>query len=392
MKKNLTRRGFVAGAAALTPGAALAQTVLRDPKAKPEIGIPPSVVTQPPRQWGPGAPPDVFPDPDVIIYDDAFARVITRYSAIQRIGTGYRWAEGVAWNAEGNYVLFSDVQGDTQYRYIWETGEITPFRKPSYNSNGNTFDFQGRQVSCQHYFRRVVRWELDGSMTVIADKYKGTYLNAPNDVIVHPDGSIWFTDSGAGASISEGHADEKGGPQNPNGLYDPNLGDRGTGIIGGTKRSLPSETYRWDPKGTMAPITPGEVVGGNGLCFAPDYKTFYIISGGFTGGGIYAYDMAPNGKLSNKRLFTDLHVEGVYCHPDGMRADRAGNIWVSANGPLGFSGITVWNPAGKCIGRIRVPEPCANLCFAGPKRDYVFLAAGQSVYMLRVSIQGSAPG
>src|SRR5262249_31337322 len=136
-----------------------------------------------------------------------------------------------------------------------------------------------------------------------------------------------------------------------------------------------------------------ENMGGNGLCFSPDYKTFYIISGGFSAeGGIFAFDMAPDGTLSNKRLFTNLDVEGVDCHADGMRTDRAGNVWASANGPLGYSGCTVWNPAGKIIGRIRLPEPCANICFGGPKRDYVFICAGQSVYMLRVSIQGSAPG
>jgi gluconolactonase len=283
------------------------------------------------------------------------------------------------------------VQGDTQYRYIWETGEITPFRKPSFNSNGNAFDFQGRQISCQHYFRRVVRWELDGSMKVIADNYKGTPLNSPNDIVGHPDGSIWFSDPPSGASLSEGHPDEKGGPGNPNGLYDPALGDRGTGIIGGTKRILPSDTYRWDPSGRLDPIL-GTPIGGNGLCFSPDYKIFYLISGGEQNGGIFAFDLAPGGKLSNKRLFTDLHVDGVYCHPDGMRADRAGNIWVSSNGPLGYSGCTVWNPAGKCIGRVRLPETAANLCFAGPKRDYLFICAAQSVYMLRVSIQGASPG
>jgi len=128
-----------------------------------------------------------------------------RYSPIQRLGTGYLWAEGPAWSGEGQYLVFSDVQGNTQYRLIWETGDIVPFRKPSFYSNGNCFDFQGRQLSCQHYFRRVVRWELDGSMTVVADAFEGKSLNAPNDIAAHPDGSIWFTDPGAGAGLSEGH-------------------------------------------------------------------------------------------------------------------------------------------------------------------------------------------
>jgi gluconolactonase len=237
-----------------------------------------------------------------------------------------------------------------------------------------------------------VRWELDGSMTVMADNYNGTPLNGPNDVIAHPDGSVWFTDNGAGASLSEGRPDEVGGPQNPDGLYIPGLGDPGTGPIGGTRRAMPSTTYRRDVSGRLAPILDSEPMGGNGLCFAPDYKTFYIISGGRPAAKIWAFDMSPEGRLSNKRVFSDMHVDGVYCHPDGMRADRAGNLWVSANGPLGYSGCTVWNPAGKCIGRVRLPEAAGNICFAGPRRDYLVICASQSIYMLRVGIQGASPG
>jgi gluconolactonase len=385
MQGRMDRRRAVAGGAMF--GAGLLATGVARAAAKPELGAPPSVVTQPPRQWGKDAAPDVFPDPDVLALDDSFNRLIVRYAPITRLGTGFLWTEGPAWSGEGLYLLFSDVQGDTQYRYVWPSGQIEPFRKPSYYSNGNGFDFQGRQLSCQHYFRRVVRWELDGSMTVIAEQFEGKSLNAPNDIAAHPDGSIWFTDPGAGASLSEGHPDVAGGPQNPGGLYDPRLGDTGTGLGPAVRRELPPNVYRWDPSGKLEIAVPADKIKGcNGICFSPDYKRVYII-----GGGIHVGEVV-DGKVVNFRDFTDCMVDGIYCHPDGMRADRAGNIWSSSNTVLGYSGVTVWNPAGKCIGRIRLPEGCANVCFGGPKRDHLFMCVSQSLFMLKVNIQGASPG
>jgi gluconolactonase len=145
-------------------------------------------------------------------------------------------------------------------------------------------------------------------------------------------------------------------------------------------------------------VTGDQVPDPNGLCFSPDYRTLYLISTGpgpgQTAGGkgaIYAFDVQGE-KLANMRTFSDCMVDGVHCSPDGMRADRAGNVWVGSSAPLGYCGVTVWNPAGKLLGRIRLPEVCANLCFAGPKRDFLFMCASQSIYMVRVNIQGAAPG
>ena len=381
MPYRVTRRGFVAGVGALAPSWLWAEA------ARPTLGTPPTVISQPPRQWGDGAPPEFYPDPDIVVIDPSFSQYLNRWAAIRRLGTGYQWAEGPAWSSEGQYVVFSDVDGDTQYRYLWDDGRITPFRKPSYNSNGNSFDFQGRQLSAQHYFRRVVRWELDGSMTVIADAFEGKSLNSPNDLVPHPDGSIWFSDPAYGDSLAEGHPDVAGGMANPNGLYDPALGNPGSGIVGATKRELPNNTYRWDPSGRLEVIISAEQdPHPNGLCFAPDYKTLYVMNS-----QIYAFDVQGS-RLGNMRPFADCMVDGIACHPDGMRTDRAGNLWVSSNAPLGYAGVTVWNPAGKLIGRIRLPEVCANLCFAGPKRDYLFICASQSVYLLRLNVQGAAPG
>jgi gluconolactonase len=392
---TLSRRGLLTGAAALAPTLALAQ------EAKPQFGSPPTVISQPPRQWGRFAAPELYPDPDVIVIDKEFLQYRIGLAAIHRLATGFQWAEGPAWSSEGQYAVFSDVKGDTQYRYIWETGRVTAFRKPSYNSNGNSFDFEGRQLSCQDFFRRVVRWEHDGSMTVLADSYENAPLNSPNDIVPHPDGSVWFTDPPYGDILSEGHPDVAGGPANPNGLYEPMIGNPGVRPVGGIRRVLRTNTYRWDPSGRLDVVVPGGQVGDpNGLCFSPDYKTLYLISTGAGAGdapgqggkgNIYAFDVQGR-TLSNMRVFSDCMVDGVHCGPDGMRADRAGNLWVGSSAPLGYCGVTVWNSSGKLIARIRLPEICANLCFAGPKRDYLFMPASQSLYMLRVNIQGAAPG
>ncbi len=183
------------------------------------------------------------------------------------------------------------------------------------------------------------------------------------------------------------------------GVYNPNLGTHGVGLIGGLKGELPTNTYRWDPSGRLDVVVGGDQVPDpNGICFSPDYKTLYLISTGpgpgqTTGGKgvIYAFDVQGQ-KLANMRRFTDCMVDGVHCGPDGMRADRAGNLWVGSNAPLGYCGVTVWNKEGKLIGRIRLPEICANLAFGGPKRNYLFMAASQSLYGLLVNVQGAAPG
>lgn len=392
MPYAITRRGLIAGATC-------APTLAYGQEAKPQLATPASVISQPPRQWGTNAPPQIYPDPDVLIIDPSFKQYLVGLDAIHRLATGFQWAEGPAWSGEGQFAVFSDVKGNTQFRYIWETGEVTPYRQPSWHSNGNSFDFEGRQLSCEDYFRRLVRWEFDGSMKVLADAYQGKPLNSPNDIAPHPDGSVWFTDPPYGDQLSEGHPGIAGSSANPNGLYDPELGTRGVGLVGGVRRDLPTNTYRWDPSGSLDVVVPGsELPDPNGIAFSPDYKTLYVIStgpgpgdNGHGGKGvIYAFDVQGK-QLSNMRQFTDCMVDGVHCGPDGIRADRAGNLWVGSNAPLGYSGVTVWNPQGKLIGRIRLPEVCANLCFAGPKRDYVFMTASQSIYMLRVNIQGAAP-
>jgi len=398
-RQSFSRRRVLAGTAGLFSSAALTQKIASAQQPNANLGTPASVITNPPRDFARGHP-SIYPDPDVIVVDPSFLPLRRAQGAIYRVWTGALWAEGPTWSNQGQYLVFSDVSGNTLYRYIWDDGRVTVFRRPSSNANGNAFDFQGRLLSCEDFTRRLVRWEHDGTMTVIADSYQGKPLNSPNGVAPHPDGSIWFTDPGYGDQIAEGHPDEAGGPANPQGILNPRIGAPDAGVIGGRKRELPTNTYRWDPSGKLEVVaSEEELPDPNGLCFSPDHKTFYLISTGKgpgdTGPGgdrnIYAFDVQGT-KLTNKRLFTDLMVDGVKCGPDDMCADVLGNLWCASNAPLGYAGVLVFNPAGKLIGRIRLPEVCANVTFGGPKRDRLFMAASQSLYMLETATQGAAPG
>jgi len=182
-RKMLRSVGVAVGAAVLAPQWLRAQTA-------PRPVAPPSTITQPPRDFSPGGPPTTyFTDPDVLTIEPAFDGVRHPNAAIQRLWTGALWSEGPAWNSVGRYLVWSDIPNNRQLRWIEDDGHVSVFRAPSNNSNGNTFDFQGRQLSCEHLTRRVVRYELDGSATIIASHFDGKRLNSPNDVVPHPDGS-----------------------------------------------------------------------------------------------------------------------------------------------------------------------------------------------------------
>jgi gluconolactonase len=399
--RKISRRGLItvmgaAGAALLAPGLARGQTPPGGPMA------PPSTVTTPPRDFGPNAPPNVyFTDPDVLTIQPAFDGLRQPNAPIQRLWTGALWSEGPAWSGQGRYLVWSDIPNNRQLRWLEDNGKVTVFRSPSNNSNGNTFDFQGRQLSCEHLTRRVVRYELDGSVTVLAQAFGGKRLNSPNDVVPHPDGSYWFTDPPYGGQLYEGAPDAAGGPSNRSGRINPRLGQPPE--IGRVSRELPTATYRLDPSGRVDLVVgEDQVPDPNGLCFSPDYKKLYVVSTGKgpgdTGPGgkgeMYVFDVGSDGKATNGKLFSAFMVDGVKCGPDGVRADVEGNLWCSSNAGrnVGYSGVTVWNPQGQLIGRIRLPEICGNVCFGGPKRNRLFMAASQSLYALYTGTQGAAPG
>jgi gluconolactonase len=362
---------------------------------------PPSTISNPPRDFGPNAPPSVyFLDPDIVVADPAFNDLIQANSPIVRLWTGSLWAEGPAWSSQGRYLVFSDIPNNRQLRYMSEDNHVSVYRSPSNYSNGNTFDFQGRQISCEHATRRVVRYEHDGSVTILADAYNGKRLNSPNDVVPHPDGSYWFTDPPYGASLYEGQADAAGGPANLSGRINPRIGEpAGAGQM---KRELPDAIYRLDAKGTLTQLaTEAQVPDPNGIAFSPDFKTLYVVSTGKAPGDTHAggkgdlfvFDVSSDNKLANQRRFSDFMIDGVNAAPDGVRVDVNGNLWCSSNAgrAIGYNGVTVWTPQAKLLGRIRLPEVCANVCFGGPKRNRLFMCASQSLYALYVNTQGAAP-
>src|SRR5438270_5427400 len=388
--------GTVAGVAAVAPRVALAQA----PPGGP--ATPPSTVTNPPRDFGPGgAPTTYFTDPDVLSVDPLFNGYRQPNSSIKRLWTGALWSEGPAWSSQGRYLVWSDIPNNRQLRWLEDDGGVSVFRSPSNNSNGNTFDFQGRQLSCEHLTRRVVRYEHDGAITLIADAYNGKKLNSPNDVVPHPDGSYWFTDPPYGGKLYEVEPDAPGGPSNRAGRLKPRLG-QALGM-GDNKRELPTGVDRVDPAGKVdLVVTEAQVPDPNGLCFSPDYKKRYVISTGPGPGAagpggtghMHVLAVGSDNKVSAGKPFSDFLIDGVKCGPDGVRADVEGNLWCSSNAgrSVGYSGVTVWNPDGKLIGRIRLPEICGNVCFGGPKRNRLFMAGSQSLYAVYTATQGAAPG
>jgi len=310
------------------------------------------------------------------------------------------WVEGPAWSSVGRFFLFSDIGRNAQMRWLEENGQVSVFRNPSNNSNGNTFDYQGRQISCEHLTRRIVRYEHDGTITILADKYNGKQLNSPNDVVAHPDGSVWFTDPPYGGQLFEGQVDAAGTGLNAAGHLNPRIGQPPE--MGSFRRELPTGVYRIDPGGRVDLVAGEDVLPDpNGLAFSPDRKKLYVVSfakfPGDTGRGgdrsVYTFDVGADNKLGRPTHFGDFMIDGVKCAPDGIRVDVDGNLWAASNAgrEVGYNGVTVWNPQGKLIGRIRLPEVCANLTFGGPKRNRLFMCASTSIFALYTNTQGAAP-
>jgi len=309
--------------------------------------------------------PVAYPDPAVEVVDARFAKYKVGNAAVERLYTGTRWSEGPVWFGDGRYLLWSDIPNNRMLRWLEDTGEVSVFRSPSNYSNGNFRDRQGRLLTCEHDSRRLTRTEPDGTITVLMDGFQGKKLNAPNDLAVHSDGAIWFTDPGYGImSNYEGHK---------------------------AAFELPAVVYRLDPKTREATVVATDMDKPNGICFSPDEKKLYIVDTGAPRHpgdthAIRVYDVVDGARLKNGRLFADMAPGSS----DGIRCDTDGNVWSAAGwGGADFNGVHVFAPDGTRIGKIHLPETCANLCFGGAKKNRLFMAASQSLYAVYVNAEGA---
>jgi gluconolactonase len=309
-------------------------------------------------------PSQRYPDPAVRVVDESFARYKLNLTKIERLATGFRWAEGPVWLGDLRTLLWSDIPNNRIMRWDEETGQASVFRRPSNFANGNTRDRQGRLVTCLHGGRAVIRTEHDGTITTLADSYGGKRLNSPNDVVVKSDGSVWFTDP-------------------PFGLF---------GYYEGYKAEpeLPvTRVYRLDAAGKELTVVADDVNGPNGLAFSPDESILYVVESRATPRLISAYDVAGGTRLTKKRTL----INAGPGTPDGFRVDVDGNLWCGWGlGEPGLDGVHVFNADGKLIGAIDLPERCANVCFGGTYRNRLFMAASTSLYSVYVNTQGVAGG
>jgi len=326
-----------------------------------------------------------YPDPAVQILDPGFAKYRIYSSTLEQVASGMRWAEGPVYFPDGGYLLVSDIPNNRIMKFDEKTGAFTVFRQPSNYANGNTRDRQGRLVTCEHSVtRRITRTERDGKVNVLADSFEGKRLNAPNDIVAKSDDSVWFTDPLFG--INGEWEGTRAKPEQAN-----------------------TNVFRIAPDGKLSAVI-SDLVNPNGLAFSPDEKKLYVVEWkGTPNRSIWSYDVGADGtSLSNKTKLIDAADQGSL---DGFRVDRDGNLWCGwgSNGALAsepsdvggrkvfalkgrsedLDGVMVFNPQGKPLAFIRLPERCANLCFGGPKNNRVYMASCHSLYAMYFEAHGA---
>jgi len=316
----------------------------------------------------PYTPSARYPDPAIEVLDESFLRLRLFSASVEQLASGLRWAEGPQWFGDGRYLLLSDIPNNRILRWDECSGATGVFRAPSNMANGLARDRQGRLLACEHLSRRVTRTEYDGSITVLAERWQGRRLNSPNDIVCQRNGAIWFTDPSFGI-----HGHWEGAP---------------------AEQEVPHAVYRIDPAGGELQQVVSGLEAPNGLAFSPDESVLYVVeSRAQPHRLIWAWDVAADGVLSNKRLHIDAQGPGAF---DGLAVDALGNLWcgLGSNGSAAadaaaLDGVRVYDPQGRAIGHIHLPERCANVCFGGAHRNRLFMAASHSLYALFVNVQGA---
>ncbi|MBU6453336.1 MAG: SMP-30/gluconolactonase/LRE family protein [Cyanobacteria bacterium REEB67] len=306
--------------------------------------------------------PSTYPDPRIEVIDSKRFKYKIGNSAVERIAGGSRWAEGPVYIPAMKCLLWSDAPNNRIMRWLEEDGHVGVFRSQANYANGNTTDKKGRLISCEHGPRRVTRTEYDGTISVLADRYKGKRFNAPNDVVVDSKGAIWFTDPGYGIE----------------GPYE--------GFV--QQSELPRSVYRIDPAGGGVKLVADDVIRPNGLTFAPDESLLYIVnsaSGDEGSASIRVYEVRGD-SLGPGRVFVENFAGGT---ADGIKVDAGGNLWCAFGwGAAAENGVRCYAPDGTLIGKIHLPELCANLCFGGKDNSRLFMAASTSIYSVYLNDRG----
>jgi gluconolactonase len=360
----MNRRAFLATTAAAAATATLKAASAATEGPLGQTGVP--LLGTEPLPLGPLSG-GRYPDTHIESFDKRF-KGSPGTGAVERLATGFRWAEGPAYFPAGRYLAFSDIPNNRIMRLMEDDNHLSVFRTVSFNSNGNTIDREGRLITCEHSGRRVTRTEFDGTIAVIADRYNGKKLNSPNDVVVASNGSIWFTDPSYGIK----------------GYYEG---------IRAEKEQEKHNVYRVDPQTGEIKVVVDDFVQPNGITFSPDEKRLYVIDTGISEGPenpshIRMFDVDINtGKVSNGRVFADNFKPGV---TDGMRCDIDGNVWCS----MGWAdpkedGVRCYSPQGDLLGKIHVPETVANLTFGGMQRNRLYICGSTSLYACYTNTQGA---
>ncbi len=294
------------------------------------------------------------------VLDERFTKLAMGNVHLEKLGTGCRWAEGPAYFPAGRYLVWSDIPNDRILRWDETDGFVSVFRQPCNNTNGHTVDLEGRLVSAEHRGRCISRTEHDGSRKVLVDRIDGKRFNSPNDVVVKSDGTVWFTDPSYGIDSD----------------YE---GDAAPSEIGA------SHVYRFDPATGAVTAVATDFVKPNGLAFNVDESELYICDTGATHvkdgpRHIRRFNVGAGGALSGGEVFATC-TAGLF---DGFRFDVKGNLWTSAG-----DGVHCYAPDGTLIGKVRVPEVVANVCFGGIKRNRLFICGTTSLYAVYLNTAGA---